>query len=246
MRVVALIPARKGSKRVQNKNIRRLGDHPLIAYTIQQAVQSALFDAVIVSTNSPQIAKIAEYYGAEVPFLRPEEFASDTSPDIEWLAFTLKKLQEMGRTYDAFAILRPTSPFRKPQTIQRAWDQFMHTTGVDSIRAVEKVQQHPGKMWVINGDRMAPLLLMPQGIPWHSTPYQSLPPVYIQNASLEIAWARVPLEMNSLAGNVLAPFLTTDEEGFDINIIHDWMLAEALLAQGDFSLVDILLAPYPT
>ena len=129
--IVALIPGRAGSKRVPDKNIRLLAGHPLIAYSICAALQSRVFSDVIVSTDSGHYAEIAAHYGAEVPFLRPAEFSGDVSPDIEWLSYTLTKLQEEGRQYDCFSILRPTSPFRLPETIQRAWKAFTAEQGVD-------------------------------------------------------------------------------------------------------------------
>ena len=156
--IVALIPARAGSKRVPDKNIRHLGGHPVMAYTIAAALQSSVFADVIISTDSEKYAEVAAHYGAQAPFLRPAELGGDLSPDIEWLAYTLAKLRDEGRSYDCFSILRPTSPFRLPETIQRAWRGFQAEEGVDSLRAVEKCQQHPGKMWVIRGNRMTPLL----------------------------------------------------------------------------------------
>ncbi len=154
---VALIPARSGSKRVPDKNIRLLAGHPLIAYSISAALQSGVFAAVIVSTDSERYAEVARNYGAEVPFMRPAEYSGDTSPDIEWVEYTLRRLAAEGRRYDCFSILRPTSPFRLPETIQRAWAEFCAETGVDSLRAVEKCSQHPAKMWVVRGRRMLPL-----------------------------------------------------------------------------------------
>ncbi len=254
-RLVALIPARGGSKRVPGKNVRPLQGHPAIAYTIAPALESGVFDTVMVSTDSEEVADIARHYGAEVPFLRPARFAGDTSPDIEWLEYTLDALQRQGRTWDCFSLLRPTSPFRTADTIRRAWARFVGQEGVDSLRAVEKCSQHPGKMWVVRGDRMFPLL--PFGLaqatdaaagrqeqPWHSTPYQALPTVYVQNASLEMAWTRVVLEGRTIAGDVIVPFLTEGYEGFDINDRHDWMIAERLLAEGEVSLPPVAQAPY--
>ena len=230
---VALIPARQGSKRVPGKNVRVVQGHPMLAYTIAPALESGVFDTVMVSTDSDEIAAIARHYGAEVPFLRPAEFASDTSPDIDWLEHMLKVLKAQGRTWDCFGLLRPTSPFRTADTIRRAWGRFTDQNGVDSLRAVEKCAQHPGKMWVIRGDRMFPLLPFgPVEQPWHSTPYQALPAVYIQNASLEIAWTRVALERRTIAGEVIVPFETEGYEGFDINDLTDWMVAERLLSDG--------------
>jgi N-acylneuraminate cytidylyltransferase len=228
--IVGLIPARAGSKRVPDKNIRPLAGHPVMAYTIVAAIDSGIFTDIIVSTDSEQYAEIARHYGAEVPFMRPVEMAGDLSPDIEWIEYTLKRLEEDGRSYDCFSILRPTSPFRQPNTIQRAWKTFLAEDGVDSMRAVERCRQHPGKMWVIRSKRMMPLLpLSPPEQPWHSSQYQALPEVYVQNASLEIAWTRVVLQERTIAGTVLMPFLTEGYEGFDVNNPYDWNLAEHLV-----------------
>jgi CMP-N-acetylneuraminic acid synthetase len=217
-----------------------------MAYTIAAALESGIFSDVIVSTDSEKYAEIAQYYGAEVPFLRPPEQAGDVSPDIEWLEYTLKKLEEDGRKYDCFSILRPTSPFRLPETIRRAWQAFLAEDGVDSLRAVERCQQHPGKMWVVRGKRLMPLLpIGPPEQPWHSSQYQSLPEVYVQNASLEIAWTRVVLQDRTIAGNILMPFFTDEYEGFDVNNPYDWSLAEHLVAKGQVPLPAVTQSPYP-
>jgi CMP-N,N'-diacetyllegionaminic acid synthase len=232
--IVALIPARSGSKRLPDKNIRILAGHPLIAYTIAAARQSGIFSEVVVSTDCRGYAEIAEKYGAQVPFLRPAELSGDLSPDIEWIEFTLEQLAAHGRTFDCFSILRPTSPFRQPETIRRAWQSFLAETGVDSLRAIEKAKQHPGKMWVVRGNRMTPLLpLSPPEQPWHSSQYQSLPVVYTQNASLEIAWTRVVFEGRTIAGNVVMPFFTEGFEGLDVNEPKDWWHAEYLIERGE-------------
>ena len=247
---VALIPARQGSKRVPGKNVRVLNGHPMMAYAIAAAVDSGVFDSVIVSTDSEEIAAIARHYGADVPFLRPAAFAGDTSPDIEWLEHALSTLQASGRRWDCFSLLRPTSPFRTAGTIRRAWAVFTAQDGVDSLRAVEKCTQHPGKMWVVRGERMFPLMPFANPLPgggeqpWHSTPYQALPAVYVQNASLEIAWTRVVFERRTIAGDVLVPFVTEGYEGFDINDPSDWMVAERLLADGAVTLPAVRQTPY--
>ena len=231
---VALVPARSGSKRIRRKNVRLLAGHPLIAYTIAAARDSGIFDAVVVSTDSEDIAAIARHYGAETPFLRPEAMAGDHSPDIEWISHALGELEGAGRTFGCFAILRPTSPFRLPSTIGRAWDRFLAEPGADSLRAVERCSQHPGKMWVIRGRRLLPLLPFgPPGQPWHSTPTQALPEVWVQNASLEIAWTRVVTQGHTIAGETIVPFETEGLEGFDLNQPEDWELAGIHLARGD-------------
>ena len=244
-RAVALIPARQGSRRVPGKNIRLLAGHPMLAYTIAAARASGVFEAVIVSTESEEIARVARHYGADVPFLRPVAFAGDTSPDIEWVEHTLATLASSGRPYDCFSLLRPTSPFRTAATIRRAMALFLAQQGADSLRAVEKCTQHPGKMWVVRGERMFPLLPCgPTEQPWHSTPYQVLPPVYVQNASLEIAWTSVVRDRRTIAGDVVVPFITDGHEGFDINDPVDWLIAERLLADGAVTLEPIAGAPF--
>lgn len=136
----------------------------------------------------------------------------------------------------------PTSPFRKATTIQRAWRQFVGDGKADSLRAVEKCGQHPGKMWKIEGSRMKPLLKQPEGEqPWHSRQYQSLPEIYVQNASLEIAWTSVVFEKGTIAGDIVMPFLTEGDEGFDVNMPYDWGLSEKLLADGLAQLPEIIL-----
>jgi CMP-N,N'-diacetyllegionaminic acid synthase len=230
---VAFIPARSGSKRVANKNIKTLAGHPMLAYSIRSAIDSGVFDAVICATDSHQYAEIANHYGAEVPFLRPAKISGDKSPDIDWVAWMLKQLMRNDRNYHIFSILRPTNPFRLPETIQRAWELFSKDPKADSLRAVEKCKQHPGKMWVLRGQRMLPLMPFSNtDAPWHSSQYAALPDVYVQEASLEIAWSRVALEQNTIAGEVIIPFINQGLEGFDINEPQDWVLAEYYIEKG--------------
>jgi len=105
---------------------------------------------------------------------------------------------------------------------------------------VEKCKEHPGKMWIVRGKRMVPLLpVSPVELPWHSTPYQALPEVYAQNASLEIAWTRVVFEGRTIAGEVIMPFFTEGYEGFDVNRPYDWQQAEELVRSGQARLPKI-------
>jgi len=243
---IGLVPARSGSKRVPDKNVRRLGDHPVMAYAIATAIESGVFETVVVSTDDERYAEIARHYGAEVPFLRPPEMATSTSPDIEWITYTLGRLEAAGREFDCFSILRPTSPFRRAETIRRAWQQFLAEEGIDSLRAVEKCREHPGKMWIVRGRRMVPLLPFgPPEQPWHSTQYAALPEVYVQNASLEIAWTRVVESGGNIAGSVVTPFLTEGHEGTDINDALDWWHIQHLLEIGEAVLPPVPTPPYP-
>lgn len=236
-KVVAFIPARSGSKRVPNKNIKSLGGHPLLAYTVRAAIDSNVFDSVICATDSELYADIARHYGAEVPFLRSSEISGDKSPDIEWVTWMLNSLKKQGHDFDIFSILRPTSPFRLPETIKRAWGMFSQDSGADSLRAIEKCKQHPGKMWVTRGNRMLPVMpFTNDDTPWHSSQYTALPEIYAQDASLEIAWSQVALERNSIAGEAIIPFISEGLEGFDINEPEDWLLAKHYLENGEVHL----------
>jgi N-acylneuraminate cytidylyltransferase len=243
-RAVAFVPARSGSERVPGKNVRPLAGHPLLAYAIETALQSGVFERVVVSTDSEEIAAIARWYGADVPFLRPPEYATATSPDIEWLAFTLERLEE---AFDLFAIVRATNPFRGPDAVRRGLEQLLATPEADSLRAVELVKQHPGKMWVLaeDGRTMRPLLEQSQlEVAWHAGQYQALPPVYVQNSALELAWTRVVAETGTREGRVVAPFLTQGYEGFNVDDEADWEQAERLVASGAVTPPAVARPPY--
>jgi CMP-N,N'-diacetyllegionaminic acid synthase len=233
-RAVALIPARSGSERVPQKNVRPLDGHPLIAYAIATAQQAGVFERVICSTDSEEIAEIARWYGAEVPFLRPAQYATSTSPDIEWIRYTLEQLDER---YDLFGIVRATNPFRGPDAFLRGYRQLLATPEADSIRAVELVKQHPGKMWVVEEQTMRPLLDQSHlEAAWHAGQYQALPKVYVQNSALEIAWTRVVFATGTREGRTVAPFFTTGYEGFNVDDEEDWARAEALVNGGTVTL----------
>jgi CMP-N,N'-diacetyllegionaminic acid synthase len=227
---VALIPARSGSERVRDKNIRPLAGHPLIAYAVAAAREAGVFDRVVCSTDSGKIAEVAQRYGADVPFLRPPELATSTSPDIEWIRHALDHLYAH---YDLFAIVRATNPFRGPEVLRRGYEQLLATPEADSIRAVELVKQHPGKMWLLEGKLMRPLLDQSHlEVAWHAGQYQALPPIYVQNSALEIAWTRVVSQTGTREGRVVAPYLTEGYEGFNIDDEEDWDRARRLLDSG--------------
>ena len=241
---VAFVPARSGSERVPHKNVRPLAGHPLLAYAIATAVQSDRFERVVVSTDSDEIADVARWYGADVPFLRPAEYATATSPDIEWLAHTLEQLDER---FELFALVRATNPFRGPDVVRRGLEQLLTTPEADSIRAVELVKQHPGKMWLLSGDSrtMSPLLDQSElDVAWHAGQYQALPPVYVQSSALELAWSRVVAETGTREGRVVAPFFTEGYESLNVDDEEDWERAERLVASGAAALTAVGRPPY--
>jgi N-acylneuraminate cytidylyltransferase len=236
-RIIALIPARGGSERVPRKNIRHLAGHPLIAYTIAAAKASGVFAGIFVSTEDEQIGRLALSYGGLCWIKRPEQFATSQSPDIDWVTHALEQDTACALPFDSFAILRPTSPFRSAATIRAAWLAWQSFgSHFDSLRAMEPVSQHPGKMWQLGAGHCATATPFATfGLtdpPAHSRATQSLPPVYVQNASLEIAWTDTVFGLRSISGDRVLPLITPNYDGFDLNTELDWVIAEALVARG--------------
>ena len=232
MKIIALIPARGGSKRVPGKNVRPLGGHPLLFYTIAAAQESGIFSGIYVSSDDPRICYMAELRGA-TPVPRPPEYATDTSPDIERIDHFFRIT---GVDADAFAILRPTSPFRSAETIRRAWAEFQEKQPCDSIRAVEK-GPNAHKLWWPEKDAIKPVATgfiesFGRWVPMHSAPSQLSPVCYKQNASLEISWTKNVTENYPISGDYIKPFFTHGYEGFDLNTEDDFILAEALIERG--------------
>ena len=244
MTIVALIPARAGSKRIPGKNMRPLAGHPLIVYTIAAAQQSGIFTQIIVSSEDDATLRLAASSGAR-SIWRPPAWSTDEAPDILWVRGVLEHLADRREAAHAFAILRPTSPFRTAETIRRAYRQFtLPDQTADTIRAVEPVTQHPCKMWQqVHGPHgpIKPLVegKHADGTPWHSSPTQTLPTYYVQNASLEMAWSYVVRDYGTITGRKIAPFFTEGFEGFDLNTPADWREAEYLIASGQAVLPEV-------
>ena len=229
--LIALIPARKGSERIKNKNIKSLNGHPLIAYTIAAARNSKIFDKIIVSTDSIKYSNIAKHYGAEVPFLRPKEISTSKSTDFLWIHFTIEKLKKKGFSFEKFCILRPTSPFRTSKTILSAWKIFKKNTNADSIRSVELCSQHPAKMWTINNKIINPIFSIKNNKKqsFYNQQYKTLPRIYIQNASLEISKISNLYKYHNVSGKKIIPYISKKYEGFDINQKYDMEYAKHLI-----------------
>jgi N-acylneuraminate cytidylyltransferase len=232
LRQIALIPARSGSKRLPGKNIKLLRGIPLIAYTIQSALDSNLFSEVIVSTDSREISDIAIKWGASVPALRPIEYAGDESPDIEWVLHSVNNMISTPKSLiDCIAILRPTSPLRSADTIVKAFELFQEAESMDSLRAMEITNTHPGKMWRLGDDNRATPFLsqIDQKIPTHDRPTQSLEKLWIQNASLEFIRFRSLVESKTISGKKVFGYIMPGLEGLDVNTQFDWDYLENLV-----------------
>jgi CMP-N,N'-diacetyllegionaminic acid synthase len=224
VKMVALIPARAGSKRVPGKNTRLLNGVPLVCYTIAAALQSDVFRRVTVFTDDDAVWNVDEPGCWSLYRRKP---VSDEQADIEWVREALTSAPRPM----SFAILRPTSPFRTAETIRRAYAQFtLPDQTCDSLRAVEPVKQSPYKMWTQAAPCMPikPLLegKHADGTPYHSSPTQSLPLVYVQNSSLEMSWTSNVETHGTISGRKIAPFFTEQFEGFSIDTEADWREAE--------------------
>lgn len=227
--IIALIPARAGSKRLKDKNIKKLNGHPLIAYTINVAKRSKIFKKIFCITDSEKYQKIANFYGSDKIDLRPKKLSLDGSPDIEWLKWAINKLQYNNISFKYFAILRPTNPFRTTTMIKNAYKIILKNKKADSIRAVELTKIHPGKIWIKKKNYIFPLIKKNiKGVPWHSMQYAGLPKFYSQNASLEISSLRSFKKYKSISGKKIIPYITKNFEGFDINTSLDFEMAKIL------------------
>ena len=230
LKVLALIPARGGSKGIPGKNIRLLGNVPLIAHSIAAGLESAYVDRVIVSTDSQEIAAVARAWGAEVPFLRPAELAQDQSADFPVFEHALSWLSvDHGYAPDIVVQLRPTSPLRPPGLIDEAIELLVQTPLADSVRAVTPAGQNPYKMWRITDGRMEPLLRLDVREPYNQ-PRQSLPDTFWQTGHVEVIRATTILEQKSLTGRVILPCLVPPEYAIDLDNLYQWDFAEHVVA----------------
>lgn len=198
-----------------------LGCKPLVEWTID-AAKAANVAQIILSTD----LDVYSDTGRVTIHRRKPEHATDDAPDILWVKDVLPMV-----TTPYVAICRPTSPFRTASTIRRGYAALVGS-GADSIRAVERVTApHPAKMWIMDDFGMRPVMggQHDDGTPWHSSPTQSLPAVYKQNASLEIACVEAIKATGTISGYRIAPFFTDALEGFDLNTPEDWAEAERLL-----------------
>lgn len=228
--VLALILARGGSKSIPRKNLIEVGGHPLIYYSIKQALQSASITRVIVSTEDDEIARAALDSGAEVPFRRPAEFATDASQDIDAFRHALQWLDEHESYKPELVVhLRPTGPVRKVELIDQAVDLMLANSAADSLRSMSPAEQTPYKMWHIDGEFASPVIVAPGNSESHSAPRQSLPSVFWQNGYVDILRPRTVLELNSMAGGRVMPFVIA-EPIYEIDYPDDIPGVEAALA----------------
>lgn len=227
MNIYTVIPARGGSKSIPKKNIQLLNGKPLIAHTIEYSLKCTLVNHTVVSTDSEEIAEIARSYGAEVPFIRPEELAQDDTPDYPVFRHALNTLEELySEQIDVVVLLRATSPLRPSGLIERGIALLKRFSEASSVRSVTPCKQHPFRQWKINGEYIVGYereVFEPYNIP-----RQQLPPVYYQTGDLEIVRRQTLLD-GSISGKRVLPLIIKPEEMVDIDNMSDWHKAEEQL-----------------
>jgi N-acylneuraminate cytidylyltransferase/CMP-N,N'-diacetyllegionaminic acid synthase len=229
-KVLAIVPARGGSKEVPKKNIRMLAGKPLIAYTIQEAKKSRYIDRVIVSTDGGEIAEVSKRYGAEVPFLRPKELAKDTSSSLSVILHALEYMEkEEGYFSDIIVFLPPTTPFRKVEHIDEGVEKIKEA---DAVVGVCKVREHPYFVFSKNKGFLVPYIKIKD----RPLRRQDLPELYVINSSLSIAkreYYNTVKEQDPVApifkGRVKGVFMD-EMSSIDIDSEFDFLLAEFVIS----------------
>jgi N-acylneuraminate cytidylyltransferase len=238
--ILAIIPARGGSKTIPRKNIRPLDRHPLIAYSIAAARQSRRVTRVVLSTDDEEIAGVARAYGGEVPFSRPAELAGDDTLDFPVFQHALNWLAENeGYLPEAVVQLRPTSPIRPPGCVDRGITALLGRPEADSVRSVIPSGQNPYKMWRLDPatGRLEALLAL-EGVPEpYNAPRQLLPVTYWQTGHVDVIWTATIREKHSMTGKVILPLVLDPRYATDIDGLIEWQFAEWLIRQGTLPMV---------
>lgn len=222
---IALIPARRDSVRVIKKNIKPLLGIPLIDYTFIAAKKAKFLDKIIVSTNDTEILPLANKYGIEVPFIRPDSLALDNSTDFDWINHAYYKMLELGFSADIIVILRPTSPFRPDGLIDKVVKKLIKND-LDSIRTLTKVKHHPYWMKIRDGKTVKPYVDL--GIPDEKLRSQDLPELFRLNGCVDVIRSS-NLHNDKLYGDSMGYEILGELESFDIDTENDFRLCEIIM-----------------
>lgn len=238
--VIAVIPARSGSKSVVGKNIKLLGGHPLIAYSIAAAKLAREIDRVIVSTDSAEYASIASEYGAEVPFLRPPEISGDNSTDNEWIKHILDWMQNEENFLPSYLVhLRPTAPIREIKVIDYAIKYMMKNIKATALRSAHKTHLTPYKMFKLNGEYMKPFLNYEGVEEFYNLPRQFFEDAYIPNGYVDIIRPSVFMNTGLLHGDRIKLWETDVVP--DIDTITDFNFAENIFCDEKYKKIGAYL-----
>jgi len=231
--VLAVIPARSGSKTIRDKNIMSVGGKPLIAYSIEHALQSELITRVIVSTDSEYYAEISKEHGADVPFLRPSEFAGDDSTDLEVFIHALEYLEKNENYKPEICVhLRPTCPIRDVVDIDNMIRIIQNNPSIDSVRSLSLAEETPFKMWRISDNSEIIPVATCDIKEAYNMPRQKLPVVYIQNASVDIIRSYTITGKKSMTGEIISGYVM--EHFYDIDTMDQFeKVSHALMFKKD-------------
>jgi len=238
--VLALIPARGGSKSIPRKNIQPLSGFPLIAYSIAAGLAADTVSRVVVSTDDREIAAISKDFGAETPFLRPAEFSSDETPDLPVFQHALQWFSKNENYKPEIVVqLRPTSPFRRVWHIDQAVYRLLEFPGADAIRTVCIPFQNPYKMWRVRPEGTMQPVLESQFPEPYNMPRQLLPEIYWQTGYVDAAWADTIVVKESMTGDRILPLIIDSSEWIDIDSPDDWRRAERLFENNEITFEDL-------
>ncbi len=228
VKVVAIIPARGGSKGIKRKNLVDFAGKPLVAHSIQHALDSKYIDRVIVSTDDNEIAKVSKEYGAEVPFMRPATLAEDHVLDLPVFEHALEYLF-MDEKYepDVVVHLRPTAPYRKAEWIDEAINLLISNEEADSVRSVSEPDKHPYRVFEIGGDGYLDPVMGHR----HDEPYllrrQDLPKMYYYNCVIDVTRPSTIIDKHSMTGDRMVPYVMNPDDVIDIDSPRDLEIAKA-------------------
>ena len=224
--VLCVIPARSGSKEIKDKNIKKFVSKPLLAHTINYAKSCKWITKTIVSTDSKKYAEVAKNYGAEVPFIRPKKYSSDTSQDIDFIHHALISCEKLFNIeYEFTILLRPTSPVRPKGLIEKGLKLMIEDPLASSLKAVTKSNEHPYRQWIVDGNYIEGYeksIYEP-----YNLPRQKLPIVYYSAGDIEII-RRETIISGSVSGKKIIPLILKKHEVVDIDSETDWKNAEEI------------------
>jgi N-acylneuraminate cytidylyltransferase/CMP-N,N'-diacetyllegionaminic acid synthase len=224
--VLAIIPARGGSKGIPQKNIKLLAGKPLIAWTLENAKKSKYIDRIIVSTDSQEIANVSLKYGAEAPFIRPRELAADETPSSEVIVHTIKWFEiNRNQKFNVFILLQPTSPLRNGNQIDSALENFISNSNNKCLVSVKEVEESPYWMKIIDDDYYLKNFTLKQN---NFTRRQDLPKIYILNGAIYIMTTSDFMNYKSFDVDKTVPFIMDKKSSIDIDNELDFEIAEYL------------------
>jgi CMP-N,N'-diacetyllegionaminic acid synthase len=228
MKVLGIVPARGGSKGVPRKNIRLLHGKPLLAYTAKAALESRRLSRVILSTEDEEIAEVGRSCGLDVPFMRPQELAMDSSPTLPVVKHAVAALQALGETFDAVCLLQPSSPLRRSVDIDNSIE-LLQRTGADSVVSVLPVPHEYNPKWVYwqgeNGE-----LSISTGDKDPVTRRQDLPAAFHRDGSIYVTRTEMIVDRDSLYGDSVVAYNMPPECSVNIDTEEDWLKAERMTA----------------